>query len=390
MSVSTEVLTDELTDLRAMRRSAASQRRPARHQVMQVAKSRPIVRPSIINGQSGQSASSEPFTAEQQLKPFARWTGQSTWVPPRDCGEQLAATMLAKNKPFAKRNARWQSVVNIHRDQFTHVRQIELYKPSIRLPQGRLFVSITERQNFDAIAEDVPASVQTRLDEFMAGRGKRRGVKVYYLKPICVEVDDQLIFTSGRAIESAIAKIQTEVFAEYDRRWLGYYSRRMVAGTVAGATAVPRAMLNYMIERRRRALQIYQAKLEYERRKRALRAAEEFGRNRTTGCTFDEMLALTNPLDPIDVAQQYGIEHEISEAKRKQLVALAAGSLPWFTALSLGLGYLATVMGAVSTAAAPGVVMCDPAFVAEFPERPGVLMNIGHFDDVAGVRHIEM
>lgn len=38
---------------------------------------------------------------------------------------------------------------------------------------------------------------------------------------------------------------------------------------------------------------------------------------------------------------------------------------------------------------APPLAVCDPAFVAEFPDAKGVLMNIGHFDEIAGVRHVE-
>jgi len=41
-------------------------------------------------------------------------------------------------------------------------------------------------------------------------------------------------------------------------------------------------------------------------------------------------------------------------------------------------------------ASTPPLVMCDPAFVAEMPGEPGVLLKIGHFDEVAGVTHVEI
>ncbi len=86
-----------------------------------------------------------------------------------------------------------------------------------------------------------------------------------------------------------------------------------------------------------------------------------------------------------DVIGQYGAENELSQAKQRELMRMAAGHLPWFVALSASLSYLA----AVTLLYAPPLAVCDPAFVAEFPESPGVLMNIGHFDEIAGVRHVE-
>ena len=38
----------------------------------------------------------------------------------------------------------------------------------------------------------------------------------------------------------------------------------------------------------------------------------------------------------------------------------------------------------------PPVVVCDPAFVAEMPGARGVLLKIGHFDEVGGVTHVEI
>ena len=42
-------------------------------------------------------------------------------------------------------------------------------------------------------------------------------------------------------------------------------------------------------------------------------------------------------------------------------------------------------MFAVTVTVAPPLVVCDPAFVAEMPDNPGVLLKIGHFDEVGGV-----
>ena len=35
-------------------------------------------------------------------------------------------------------------------------------------------------------------------------------------------------------------------------------------------------------------------------------------------------------------------------------------------------------------------MVVDPVFVADMPGRPGVLLKIGHFDEVAGVTHVEI
>ena len=98
------------------------------------------------------------------------------------------------------------------------------------------------------------------------------------------------------------------------------------------------------------------------------------------------MLELTNPLDRQDVVEQYAAEHELSRAERDRLLRITAASVPWFVALALGITYLTSV----TVTAAPPVALCDPAFVAEMPERPGVLLKIGHFDEIGGVTHVEL
>jgi hypothetical protein len=254
------------------------------------------------------------------------------------------------------------------------------------LPKGRFFVTVTEQQHFDKIEETIPGCVQTRLDEFMSGPGKQWGVKVYYLKPLCVEVDDKLLLTSQEDLTAAIAKIQAEVFAEYREQAFVHRTTEAVRGAVNFSLSAPRQFASFLIKRRQKALDAYQAKLEFKRRKTALAAAKLHRKCRTNECTFDQMLELTNPLDRTDVIEQYCVEQELSRAKRDQLLLIAAGTVPWFVLLSLGASYLATLTWTTT----PTVVACDPAFVAEMPGSNGVLLKIGHFDEVAGVTHVEI
>ncbi len=340
-----------------------------------------MVRPSIV-----EPSSKQPFTLDQELKQFGTWVDQPVWVPPKGSSDKMARSMLHNSPWFATRQKRWEGVIEKHRDSFTQVREIELTKASIRLPKGRLFVSITEPKDFGSIKDDIPACVQTRLDEFMSGPGQRKGVKVSYLKPLCVEVDDQLHFTARENIFAAIEKIQNEVFSHY-RRWFPLYAARDTwKATVQAALFVPRVCRQYMVDRQQRALDAYKAKLEFQRRRTALRAAKAHLQIRTNGCTFDEMLALTNPLETADVVRQYGIELELTPSRQQELLYFAVGNLPWFTAFSLGLHTVTSI----SVLFLAPLSLCDPAFVAEFPDQPGVLWNIGHFDEINGVRHIEM
>ena len=108
----------------------------------------------------------------------------------------------------------------------------------------------------------------------------------------------------------------------------------------------------------------YHAQMEFKRRKLAFDAARTYRKCRTDGCTFDEMLELTSPLKRTDVIEQYCIEQELSRAKRAQLLRMAAGTVPWFVALSLTVSYLSTLTMILAT---PPIVVCDPAFVAEMP-----------------------
>jgi len=325
---------------------------------------------------------------DQELKPFCRWVESPIWVPPKGQSEELAETMMRQTGVLTSRANKWDAVVKEHRDSFSQVREIELSKASIRLPKGKLFVTVTEQKDFDRITDTVPACVQTRLEEFLEGPGKRHGVKVYYLKPLCVEVDDELLFTSREDVQRAIDKIQREVFSDYNRMFLARRSKECLIGAINGAVAVPRAITNYVIERRQRAIDSYQARLEFRRRQVAMDALKRYEQLKTSECTFDDMLNLTMPLERSAVVRRYSAEQELSRAKQRQLLMIAAGQLPWFAALTSGVSV--AYMASVAILFAPPFAVCDPAFVAEMPGSDGVLLNIGHFDDIAGVRHVEM
>ena len=192
------------------------------------------VAPSRVDPKTAKS-----FTLEQQLEPFCHWVSEPIWVPPKDSSAAMAETMLSETRPFTSKEKRWAAVVEKHRAEFTQVREIDLPKASIRLPEGKFFVSVTERENFDQITDRIPACVQTRLEEFLAKYGNRRGVKVYYLKPLSVEVENQLILTTSDDLQAAIEKIQQEVFAEYRRQAIGRRARDALLRTVDLVTALP-------------------------------------------------------------------------------------------------------------------------------------------------------
>ncbi len=354
---------------------------------------RTIPRPATRSRSAGRVTPSvvddgAPFSLEQELKPFGAWVGKPIWVPPKDENRALAETMLNETRPFTAKDKRWKVVEKKHRDVFSQVREFDLFEPSIRLPKGKFFVTVTEEKNFDKIEDPIPACVQTRLEEFMAGPLKQRGAKVYYFKPLCVEIGDELILTTREDLTAAIAKVQDEVFAEYRKMALYRRPLQAMTGAANAGLALPRAMVRYAVGRKQKAIQAMHARLEFERRKLALKTAKTYSQLRTDGCTFDEMLGLTNPLNRDAVVNQYCTENDMSSAKREQLLRIAAGNLPWFLAMSITFSYF--TMFAVSTAAAAPVVVCDPAFVAELPGSGGVVLKIGHFDEVAGVTHVEI
>jgi hypothetical protein len=328
-----------------------------------------------------------PFTLEQELTPFGGWVGEPIWVPPKDASASLAETMLRETGPFAAQSKRWEAVLEKHRRDFTQVRELDLYQASIRLPKGKFFVTVTEQKDFDKITDSIPACVRTRLEEFLSGPGKKWGTKVYYLKPLCVEIGDELVLTSGEDLMAAIAKVQDEVFAAYRR--LALYRRPLQAlvATANAALALPRALMKHAVGRRQKAIAALQAHFEFERRKLVLRTAKTHRQLRTSGCTFDEILELTSPPKTTEVIEHYCDEEKLSVATRNQLLSIAAGTMPWFVALSLTAYYVTAI---TITIAAPPIVVCDPAFVAEMPGSRGVLLKIGHFDQVGGVTHVEL
>ena len=220
----------------------------------------------------------------------------------------------------------------------------------------------------------------------MQGPGRRHGTKVVYLKPLCVEVGDQLIFTTPAELNATITKIRDEVFTQYRRMALPHRARQYALQAVDLALAAPRAIVKARRDRAKRKVDAYQASLEFNRRKLALRATNLHRKTRTDGCEFDEMLALTNPLRREDVIEQYGIEHDLTQAERDRLLTLTSITLPWFVTIPLAIYYISQV----SVTLVPPVLMCDPAFVAEMPGSNGVVLKIGHFDEVAGVTHVEI
>ncbi len=343
-------------------------------------------RPNRSRAPIQSSYSDSPFTLDQELVPFGTWTSKPIWVPPKDASKQLAETMLEQCGLLASRQHCWSTALTEHRSSFTQVREIELPQASIRLPKGRLFVSVTEQADFDKITDKVPNCVRTRLDEFLQGPGRRLGTKVYYLKPLCVEVGDKLIFTTQDELDATINNIQTEVFSHYRRMVVAHTARKCLLNAADIALAAPRAIVTARRNRAKRKVDAYQAQLEFNRRKLALRATNMHRKWRTDGCQFDEMLALTNPLEREDVVEQYGIEHELSKAERDQLLKLSSITLPWFFTVPLALYYISQI----TVTLAPPVALCDPAFVAEMPGSKGVVLKIGHFDEIGGVTHVEI
>lgn len=331
-------------------------------------------------------ATSSPYTPAQELEPFGTWTGNPIWVPPKDSSRKLAKSMLRRFGLFDSKSECWEGMIGEHRDEFQQVREIDLCKASIRLPKGKLFVSVTEREQFDEITDPIPACVQTRLDEFLDGPGKKKGVKVYYLKPLCVELGDELIFTTHESVAAAIQQIQKEVFSEYRRMYLYRRPLHMTQNAVNLGLKIPGGLWKRFTKFRNRELDAYHSRLEFKRRQTALGALNALQDLHTDNSTFEEMLALTNPLQRDDVIEQFSIERNLSRAKRNRMLRSAAEVVPWFVTLSIGLSYLSTI----SLSFAPPLLVCDPAFVAEMPGSKGVVLKVGHFDEVRGVTHVEI
>lgn len=346
-------------------------------------------RPATVRPSRVDPATARSFTMDQELEPFGTWTSDPTWVPPKNASRAMAETMLQRCGAFSSQASKWQAVIESHRNSFTQIRQIDLHRASIRLPEGRFYVSVTEKKDFGKIQENIPACVQTRLDEFLAGPGRRHGVKVYYLKPLCVEIGNELVMTTEDDVIAAIKKIQDEVFAQYRKLSLSHRPIQLAKSAANLSLAAPRSIVHYFINRRQRSLDAFHQRLEFKRRRTALAASRAHQKCRTNGGSFDEMLALTNPLERTDVIDQYSVEEELSAAQRAALLRIATGTLPWFVSLSLAAGYFSTINWAALTLAPP-ILVCDPAFVAEMPGSEGVVLKIGHFDEVDGITHVEI
>ncbi len=346
-------------------------------------KQKTTVRPSPV--------SAEPFSLAQELTVFGRWTSQSILVPPRDASRELARSMLAHSSPREPFEKRWQDLVQRHRTQFTQVREIDIARDSIRLPKGRLYVTVTEKRDFDTIIDKIPACVQTRLEEFLASHGRRPGVRVYYLKPLCVEVDEHLIFTTADELHAAINGIQAQVIQQYRRMFLPHYAVKFGCAVVDGCTAIPRKILKSLWEQKKLAVDAYQRKLEFERRKTVMEALQARRQCRTDDCTFEEFLSVTSDIKRQDVLRKMAIERQLNSEQFKDLIMSSSEvALPWFITLSCSVSVLASLAAKISVFLAPPVIVCDPVFVAEFPESPGQLLKIGHFDEIGGVMHIEI
>ena len=345
-------------------------------------KSNGRVSPSILPEPS-------PFTLDQTLEPFGRWVSEPVWVPPKDASKELACSMLEDHGLLSSKEDCWKSIVQKHRSKFTQVREIELTKASIRLPKSRLFVTVTERSDFDKITDPIPNCVQTRLDEFLDGPGRQRGVRVYYLKPLCVEVGDDLIFTKQFELEEAIANVQREVFAEYRKHYVWERPGQDLMNALDSLAYYPRRMIKHVLERKKRAIEAYHAKLEFNRRKAAMRVVSLHRKCRTNDCTFDDVLSITKTPDRIDVIEKYAADHQMTPAQKQRLLEASVIALPWFITLPLAAYWIANLK-LVALTLAPPIIVCDPVFVAEMPDGNGTVLKIGHFDEVRGVVHVEL
>ena len=328
----------------------------------------------------------QPHTPDQELQHFGDWVGDPIWVPPKDNSEELAKSMLNRFGRKVPEEERWKATIREHRSKFTQVRRFELPRASIRLPKGQLYVTVTEQKNFHTIEEEIPKSVQMRLDEFLEDHGHKPGVKVYYLKPLCIEVGNELIFTTQEEVDKAVADIRTEVFEMYRRMYPWHLARTIGVGMCDAALAVPRTMLNLFLNRKKRKIDMVHAQAEFERRKRAMKALKYRKNYRTDRCSFEDVLSMTTTPDRKDVIDYYVEENSFSEIDRQLFLMASAVALPWFAALSLA----AYQMAMVSVTSATTVAVCDPAFVAEMPREKGKLLKIGHFDEVDGVMHVEI
>ena len=81
------------------------------------------VLPSIVD-----TSSAKPFTMGQELEVFGRWTSDTIWVPPKDASTEIAETMLDRCGLLASQEESWETVREVHQDDFTQVREIDMAK----------------------------------------------------------------------------------------------------------------------------------------------------------------------------------------------------------------------------------------------------------------------
>lgn len=112
------------------------------------------IKPSVKASVS-RAKHSTAFTLDQELEPFAKWLGESIWVPPKDSSQEFAEAMLRQHGAFSTQAACWATIEEEFRSSFQQVREIQLDKASIRLPRGRLYVSVTQRAEFHAITDRI-------------------------------------------------------------------------------------------------------------------------------------------------------------------------------------------------------------------------------------------
>lgn len=196
---------------------------------------RDVVRPSVLP-----EGMDPGFTLDQELSLFGRWCSDTLWVPAKDSSEWMAETLLEKHTPRSSKTAMWKTIRQSHAETFTQVRQIEMAHASIRLPKAKLFVQVIPQDQFDTITDPIPRCVQTRLDEFLDGPAQKLEAKVYYLKPLCVEVGSDLIFTEEDEIRRAIQDIQQEAFAEFRHQYWRRTPARLLAGLINAVLWLPR------------------------------------------------------------------------------------------------------------------------------------------------------
>ena len=200
-----------------------------------------------------------------------------------------------------------------------------------------------------------------------------------------------MIFTTAPELQSAIEGIQSQVLRQYRRLFVPHYLSKFGCAVIDGCTALPRRLLKYFWEKKKLAVDVYQRKLEYERRKSVMEALQARRQCRSDDCSFDELLSITSEINRQDVVRKMALERQLNAQQYKDLIISSSEvALPWFITLSCTVSAMASLAAKISILLAPPVLVCDPVFVAEMPESRGQLLKIGHFDEIRGVMHVEI